>query len=115
MVGGALDGKTIRGVDLVNTPGLFLTAMQEGGAKGVTKTVDPETVLRGEDVLWFAGDMSGMQTLRRIPAWCRKTTKSRNCPFVKPIDDSCKLSSRNTRFWKDSQSETRISEPDTMR
>ena len=84
VAGGALDGKTIRGVDLVNTPGLFLTAMQEGGAKGVTKTVDPETVLRGEDVLWFAGDMSGMQTLRRIPG------------MVPQDDQVAKLSIRKT-------------------
>ena len=67
VAGGALDGKTIRSVDLHNTPGLFITAMQEGGAAGETKAVDPDTVLRGEDVLWFAGDMGGMQTLRRIP------------------------------------------------
>ena len=84
VAGGALDGKTIRGVDLVNTPGLFLTAMQEGGAKGVTKTVDPETILRGEDVLWFAGDMSGMQTLRRIPG------------MVPQDDQVAKLSIRKT-------------------
>ena len=115
VAGGALDGKTIRGVDLVNTPGLFLTAMQEGGAKGVTKTVDPETILRGEDVLWFAGDMSGMQTLRRIRAWCRKTIKSRNCPSVKPIDDSYKLLCHSTLSWKDNRSEMRIFEQDTTR
>jgi len=67
VAGGALDGKTIRGVDLHNTPGLFITAMQESGAEGETKAVDPDTVLRGEDVLWFAGDIFGVQTLRSIP------------------------------------------------
>ena len=84
VTGGALDGKTIRGVDLLNTPGLFLTAMQEGGAKDVTKTFDPDTILRGEDVLWFAGDMSGMQTLRRIPG------------MVPQDDQVAKLSIRKT-------------------
>ena len=64
--GGALDGKTIRGVDLANVPGLFCTAIQSGG-DGEMRVPDAETILNGEDILWFAGDMMGMQTLRRIP------------------------------------------------
>ena len=64
--GGALDGKTIRGVDLANVPGLFCTAIQSGG-DGEMRVPEAETILNGEDILWFAGDMMGMQTLRRIP------------------------------------------------
>eukprot|EP00223_Ostreococcus_mediterraneus_P003509 CAMPEP_0179605312 /NCGR_PEP_ID=MMETSP0930-20121108/851_1 /TAXON_ID=548131 ORGANISM="Ostreococcus mediterraneus, Strain clade-D-RCC1621" /NCGR_SAMPLE_ID=MMETSP0930 /ASSEMBLY_ACC=CAM_ASM_000580 /LENGTH=1050 /DNA_ID=CAMNT_0021473727 /DNA_START=338 /DNA_END=3486 /DNA_ORIENTATION=+ len=71
---GALDGKTIRAVDLTNVPGLFMTAIQEGGT-GEMKAPDLETFLHAEDVLWFAGDMTGMQTLRRIPGLVPQETQ----------------------------------------
>ena len=71
---GALDGKTIRAVDLSNVPGLFMTAIQEGGT-GEMKVPDLETILHAEDVLWFAGDMTGMQTLRRIPGLVPQETQ----------------------------------------
>ena len=45
---------------------LFCTAIQSGG-DGEMRVPDAETILNGEDILWFAGDMMGMQTLRRIP------------------------------------------------
>ena len=64
--GGALDGKTISKVDLANVPGLFCTAIQSS-AEGEMRVPEPDTILNGEDIMWFAGDMQGMQTLRRIP------------------------------------------------
>ena len=64
--GGALDGKTIQQVDLANMPGLFCTAVQTH-ERHEMQVPDGNTRLNGEDILWFAGDMAGIQTLRRIP------------------------------------------------
>ncbi|ABO99003.1 DASS family transporter: sodium ion/sulfate [Ostreococcus lucimarinus CCE9901] len=83
--GGALDGKTIRGVDLANVPGLFCTAIQSN-ASSEMRIPDAETILNGEDILWFAGDMNGMQTLRRIPGLVSQENQVEKLKHVRKTD-----------------------------
>jgi len=83
--GGALDGKTIRGVDLANVPGLFCTAIQSN-ARSEMRVPDAETILNGEDILWFAGDMNGMQTLRRIPGLVPQEKQVEKLKHVRKTD-----------------------------
>jgi len=66
--GGAADGKTLVLAGLRGLPGLFLTAIHQAGAESEAMTAPgPDYVLSGGDVLWFAGDAAGIQSLRRIP------------------------------------------------
>ncbi|ACO60727.1 divalent Anion:Na+ symporter family [Micromonas commoda] len=66
--GGAADGKTLVLAGLRGLPGLFLTAIHQTGAESEAMTAPgPDYVLSGGDVLWFAGDAAGIQSLRRIP------------------------------------------------
>lgn len=83
--GGALDGKTILQVDLANVPGLFCTAIQTH-ERGEMRVPDGDTVLHGEDVMWFAGDMAGMQTLRRIPGLVSQENQVEKLKHVRKSD-----------------------------
>ena len=83
--GGALDGKTIRQVDLANVPGLFCTAIQTH-ERGEMRVPNGDTVLNGEDVMWFAGDMAGMQTLRRIPGLVSQENQVEKLKHVRKSD-----------------------------
>jgi len=66
--GGAADGKTLVLAGLRGLPGLFLTAIHQAGAESEAMTAPgPDYVLSGGDILWFAGDAAGIQSLRRIP------------------------------------------------
>ena len=65
--GGAVEGKTLSAAGLRGLPGLFLTAVQTGEETDAVAAPGPEYVLRGGDVLWFAGDAAGVSSLRRIP------------------------------------------------
>ena len=66
--GGSADGKTLVLAGLRGLPGLFLTAIHQAGAESEAMTAPgPDYVLSGGDILWFAGDAAGIQSLRRIP------------------------------------------------
>jgi di/tricarboxylate transporter len=47
---------------------------------------DAETILNGEDILWFAGDMNGMQTLRRIPGLVSQENQVEKLKHVRKTD-----------------------------
>ena len=67
--GGAVEGKTLSAAGLRGLPGLFLTAVQTGEETDAVAAPGPEYVLRGGDVLWFAGDAAGVS--RRQEAFGR--------------------------------------------
>lgn len=93
---GAMDGKTLAAAGLRGLPGLFLTAVQAGCSTGAAAArrerkeegeeekeaaaeamaaPGPDYVLKGGDVLWFAGDAAGVHSLRRIPGLAPQTTQ----------------------------------------
>jgi uncharacterized protein with PhoU and TrkA domain len=72
---GTMDGKTLATAGLRGLPGLFLTAVQAAAGDGTEAMAapGPDYVLRGRDVLWFAGDAAGVHSLRKIPGLAPQT------------------------------------------
>jgi uncharacterized protein with PhoU and TrkA domain len=64
---GTMDGKTLATAGLRGLPGLFLTAVQAAAGDGTEAMAapGPDYVLRGRDVLWFAGDAAGVHKLHK--------------------------------------------------
>ncbi|KAF5834937.1 citrate transporter-domain-containing protein [Dunaliella salina] len=63
---GAVDGKSVRQAGLRGMNGIFLAYVDRADGTAL-HAVPPDTVLRGGDVLWFAGDVHGVTFLLRMP------------------------------------------------
>uniref|UniRef100_A0A7S3R255 RCK C-terminal domain-containing protein n=1 Tax=Dunaliella tertiolecta TaxID=3047 RepID=A0A7S3R255_DUNTE len=63
---GAVDGKSVRQAGLRGMNGIFLAYVDCADGTPL-HAVPPDTVLRGGDVLWFAGDVHGVTFLLRMP------------------------------------------------
>jgi uncharacterized protein with PhoU and TrkA domain len=61
-----LKNKSVEESGLNNVPGVRVVAVGRG--ENVDRAVGPEYVLMGGDVVWFAGERQGLNTLRRVLA-----------------------------------------------
>lgn len=63
---GQADGITIEAAGLRGLPQLFLVEIERATGKKIA-AVSPQEVLHGGDVLWFAGVLESVASLRKIP------------------------------------------------
>jgi di/tricarboxylate transporter len=78
--GGPVDGLSVESAGLRHLQGVFLTSVDRGDT--VIAPVRPDTVLRGGNVLRFAGDANSVRDLQTIPG-----LKSEEIEHLQALDD----------------------------
>ncbi|MCC6579013.1 MAG: SLC13 family permease [Phycisphaeraceae bacterium] len=101
--GSAIDGKSIEEAGLRHLPGVFLADIERQGERLVA--VGPEQVLRGDDRLFFVGNIDSVVDLQRLRGLLPATNqvfkledpRPNRCLIEAVVSDRCPLRGRTIR------------------